>query len=86
MKKHYVQFPKISFLAIAIRRSEILVWQAIVHLSNESKILVRQALVDPSNIDVAAAIPAILVPTDPVITKFYARFSIKHSSYCFWIK
>ena len=47
----------------AVRRSEILVWQAIVDLLNESKILVWQALVNPSNIGVAAAIPATLVPT-----------------------
>ena len=48
----------------AVRRSEILVWQAIIDLLNESKILVWQALVNPSNTSVATATPATLVPMD----------------------
>ena len=43
--------------------SGILMWQAIVDLSNVAGILVWQALVNPSNIGVAAAIPTTLVPT-----------------------
>ena len=54
-------FPFI-IISRVVRRSEILVWQAIVHLSNESKILVWQALVNRSNIGVEATIPATLVP------------------------
>ena len=38
-------------------------WQVIVNLSDLSQILVWQALVNPSNIGVAAALPATLVPT-----------------------
>ena len=43
--------------------SGILMWQAIVDLSNVAGILVWQALVNLSNIGVAAVTPALLVPT-----------------------
>ena len=40
-----------------------MVWQVIVNLQNLSQILMWQGLVNLTNIGVAAAIPAILVPT-----------------------
>ena len=56
-----------------VGRFEILVWQAIIHLSNESKLLVWQALVNFSNIGLAAATPAI-----PILT---ALFSVQHDNH-----
>ena len=42
----------------AVRSSEILVWQALVHHQNMAEIMVWQALVNLSNMGVGAATPA----------------------------